>query len=127
MVWFTQNSPSHECEGVAEGVADERQSTRSHESTNQNHSFSLPFYMFCRHPDPSQRPKFSEIYSLLHSSGLELLTSAAEEGDKLELQEQSPTACTGSSVLQWQIGATLEDRDNKMFVDLQTLYRDSHS
>ena len=96
---------------------------------NQSESFlsflQSPFYMLCRHPDPSQRPKFSEIYSLLHSSGLQLLTSA-EEGDELELQEQSPIACTGSSVLQWQIGATLEDRDNKMFVDLQTLYRDSH-
>ena len=77
----------------------------------------------CRHPDPTQRPKFSEIHSLLHSRGEELLMPEEED----ELEEPTPTV-TDSSTLQWQLGGTREeDRDNKMFLDLQTMYRDTHS
>lgn len=75
-----------------------------------------------RHPDPSHRPKFYEIYSLLHSSGPELLLK--EEEDRPEGPTPTATA-SGSSTSQWQIGGTLGDRDNEMFLDLQTMYRDS--
>ena len=76
----------------------------------------------CRHPDPSQRPRFSEIYSLLHTQGEELLVSMEHE-----VEVTTPTA-SGSETSQWQLGSTLEgDTVKGMFQDLQTLYRDSQS